>query len=64
MAKGYQSFKQISTRIVYCSANKYANHATSKVWVANCLAHFNIQANDTKDYKYPLDNQPEGATIW
>lgn len=64
MAKGYQSFKQKSTRTVYCSANKLANHDEAATWVGECLAAFSIEASDTKDYRFPLDNQPAGATIW
>lgn len=64
MAKGYQSFLQKSTRVTYCSKEKYASHALSAVWVADALKHFDIQASDTKDYKYPLDSQPARATIW
>ena len=63
MAKGYQSFKSKSTRDVYCSSTKLSNHAEAATWVARCLAHFGIQASDTKDYKFPLDSQPKGATI-
>lgn len=64
MAKGYQSFTQKSTRTVYCSKEKYSSHAKAAVWVAAALAHFGIQASDTKNYKYPLDNQPPNATIY
>lgn len=64
MAKGYQSFKQKSTRQVYCSSTKYANHNEASKWIAACLQNFGIQASDTKDYNYPLNSQPAGATIW
>jgi hypothetical protein len=64
MAKGYQSFKQKSTRTTYCSKDKYASHAESAVWVADALKHFGIQASDTMDYQFPLANQPANATIW
>lgn len=64
MAKGYQSFLRTSTRVTYCSKDKYANHDKAAEWVALALAHFEIRASDTKDYKYPLDSQPARATIW
>jgi hypothetical protein len=64
MAKGYQSFKQKSTRTTYCSKDKYASHAEASVWVADALKHFAIQASDTMDYQYPLNSQPARATIW
>ena len=50
MPSGYQSFKQKSTRDVYCSSTKFKNHAEAAIWVADCLKHFEIQASDTKDY--------------
>ena len=62
--KGYQSFKRTSTREVYCSKDKYSSHADAKAWVTKALKHFNIRADDTKDYEYPLDSQPPRATIW
>jgi hypothetical protein len=62
--KGYQSFKQKSTRNVYCSKDKYSSHADAKKWITAALKNFNIQADDTMEYQYPLDTQPERATIW
>ncbi len=64
MAKGYQSFLQKSTRTVYCSNVKFANHDESKAWVTKALAHFTIPAADTKDYNFPLDSQPAKAVCW
>lgn len=64
MAKGYQSFLQKSTRVTYCSRDKFANHDEAAAWVKLALAHFTIQASDTKDYNYPLSSQPARATIW
>lgn len=64
MANGYQSFKQISTRDVYCSKNKFKSHDDAKKWVTACLNHYSIQANDTKDYNYPENSQPAGAIIY
>jgi hypothetical protein len=64
MPSGYQSFKQKTSRNVFCSSNKLKSHAEASLWVGQCLAHFGISASDTKDYNYPLDSQPEGATIW
>jgi hypothetical protein len=64
MPKGYQSFQRTSTRVTYCSKDKYANHDLAKAWVTRALEHFGIQASDTKSYNYPLDSQPVRATIW
>lgn len=64
MPQGYQSFKVKSTRTVYCSGSKFKNHAEGSAWVAKCIAHFNLRADDTMEYKFPLDDQPRGATIW
>ena len=64
MPSGYQSFKQKSTRDVYCSSTKFKNHAEAAIWVADCLKHFEIQASDTKDYNYPLSSQPANAIIY
>jgi hypothetical protein len=59
----YQCFKTTS-RTVYCSSQKFKSHAPAATWVAQCMANFQLQANDILGRPYESNDQPRGATIW
>ena len=64
MARGYVSFLQLSTRVTYCSGERYTSHAAAQLWVKAAVKHYSIQGSDAQVAKYPLDHQPDRATIW
>lgn len=59
----YQCFKTID-RDVYCSSQTFKSHDPAAQWVADCMAHFGIPANNIHGKPYERDSQPEGAVIW
>jgi hypothetical protein len=59
----YQCFKT-TDRTVYCSSQTFKSHQPAAEWVANCMAHFNIQGNDLHGKPYESDDQPKNAVIY
>jgi hypothetical protein len=59
----YQCFKTTS-RDVYCSSQQFKSHQPAATWVAQCMEHFNIRANDLLGKPYESNSQPRGAIVW
>jgi hypothetical protein len=59
----YQCFKT-KDRDVYCSSTEFKNHDEGNVWVAACMKHFAIRADQMLGKPYESDDQPARAKIW
>ena len=59
----YQCFKT-TDRTVYCSSMQFRNHTTAATWVGQCIAHFNLRADQLSGKPYERDDPPTGAVVW
>jgi hypothetical protein len=59
----YQCFKTLD-RTVYCSSQQFKSHAPAATWVADCMAHYSIPADQLRGKPYEAYAQPSGAIIW
>jgi hypothetical protein len=59
----YQCFKT-TDRTVYCSSTKFKNHDAGATWVAQCIAHFRLRADELVGRPYEKQSQPAGAVVW
>lgn len=59
----YQCFKT-KDRTVYCSSTQFKNHTAGATWVAQCIAHYRLRADQILGKPYEEDDQPRGAVVW